>query len=77
MSNLDDISIYAELLRHLLLYFLSKTQETTIVLHTKRENSIQKTSLVDGRAHLVYKLHIDCPYNRCGTSPIPCNGFDP
>ncbi|KAF5765265.1 putative non-specific serine/threonine protein kinase [Helianthus annuus] len=26
------------------------------------------------RAHLVYKPHISCPYNRCGTSPIPCNG---
>ncbi|MFS7965915.1 hypothetical protein Hanom_Chr09g00767751 [Helianthus anomalus] len=44
---------------------------------TKRENTTQKTSLVGERAHLVYKPHIDCPYNRCGTSPIPCNGFDP
>ncbi|KAJ0489391.1 putative mRNA (2'-O-methyladenosine-N(6)-)-methyltransferase [Helianthus annuus] len=47
------------------------------LLHTKRENSTQKTSLVGERAHLVYKPHISCPYNRCGTSPIPCNGISP
>ncbi|MFS8025887.1 hypothetical protein Hanom_Chr16g01480381 [Helianthus anomalus] len=45
-----------------------------ILLHTKQENTTQKTSLVGERAHLVYKPHIGCPYNRCGTSPIPCNG---
>ncbi|MFS7942713.1 hypothetical protein Hanom_Chr06g00491651 [Helianthus anomalus] len=33
------------------------------MLHTKRENSTQKTRLVSERAHLIYKPHIDCPYN--------------
>ncbi|MFS7987192.1 hypothetical protein Hanom_Chr11g01019581 [Helianthus anomalus] len=47
------------------------------MLHTKRENSTQKTSLVGERAHLIYKPHIDCPYNRCGTRHIPCNSFGP
>ncbi|MFS7913775.1 hypothetical protein Hanom_Chr02g00145671 [Helianthus anomalus] len=47
------------------------------MLHTKQENTTQKTSLVCERAHLVYKPHISCPYNRCGTSPIPCNGISP
>ncbi|MFS7970074.1 hypothetical protein Hanom_Chr09g00816731 [Helianthus anomalus] len=47
------------------------------MLHTKQENTTQKTSLVGERAHLVYKPHIGCPYNRCGTSPIPCNGISP
>ncbi|MFS7971891.1 hypothetical protein Hanom_Chr09g00838161 [Helianthus anomalus] len=47
------------------------------LLHTKQENTTQKTSLVSERAHLVYKPHIICPYNRCGTSPIPCNGISP
>ncbi|MFS7989636.1 hypothetical protein Hanom_Chr11g01049231 [Helianthus anomalus] len=42
----------------------------------KRENSTQKTNLVV-RAHLVYKPHISCSYNRCGTSPIPHNGISP
>ncbi|MFS7933169.1 hypothetical protein Hanom_Chr04g00376591 [Helianthus anomalus] len=50
---------------------------TLTLLHTKQENSTQKTSLLSGRAHLVYKPHIGCPYNRCGTSLIPCNGFSP
>ncbi|KAM0041693.1 putative F-box domain-containing protein [Helianthus debilis subsp. tardiflorus] len=40
-------------------------------------NTTQNTSLVGERAHLVYKPHISCPYNRCGTSPIPCNGISP
>ncbi|MFS7933172.1 hypothetical protein Hanom_Chr04g00376621 [Helianthus anomalus] len=47
------------------------------LLHTKQENSTQKTSLMDERAHLVHKPHIGGPYNRCGTSLIPCNGFSP
>ncbi|MFS7930135.1 hypothetical protein Hanom_Chr04g00340591 [Helianthus anomalus] len=49
----------------------------TMMLHTKRENSTQKTSLVGERAHLIYKLRIICPYKRYGTSPIPCNGISP
>ncbi|MFS7900447.1 hypothetical protein Hanom_Chr03g00262871 [Helianthus anomalus] len=47
------------------------------MLHTKQENTTEKTSLVGKRAHLVYKPHISCPYNRCGTSPIPCNSISP
>ncbi|MFS7899599.1 hypothetical protein Hanom_Chr01g00095091 [Helianthus anomalus] len=43
------------------------------LLHTKQEKSTQKTSHVSEKAHLVYKPHISCPYNQCGTSPIPCN----
>ncbi|MFS7949055.1 hypothetical protein Hanom_Chr06g00567071 [Helianthus anomalus] len=48
-----------------------------LLLHTKRENSTQKSSMVGERIHLVYTPHIDCPYNRYGTSLILCNGFDP
>ncbi|MFS7992098.1 hypothetical protein Hanom_Chr12g01078281 [Helianthus anomalus] len=47
------------------------------ILHTKQENTTQKTSLVGERVHLVYKPHISCSYNRCGTSPIPCNDISP
>ncbi|MFS7999260.1 hypothetical protein Hanom_Chr12g01163971 [Helianthus anomalus] len=47
------------------------------MLHTRHVNTTQKTSLVAERAHLVYKPHIDGPYNQCGTSPIPCNGISP
>ncbi|MFS7967626.1 hypothetical protein Hanom_Chr09g00787911 [Helianthus anomalus] len=47
------------------------------MLHTKWENTTQKSSLMGERAHLVYKPHISCPYNRCGKSPIPCNGISP
>ncbi|MFS8007509.1 hypothetical protein Hanom_Chr14g01261851 [Helianthus anomalus] len=47
------------------------------VLRTKQENTTQKTSLMGERAHLVYKPHISCPYNRCETSLIPCNGISP
>ncbi|MFS8021745.1 hypothetical protein Hanom_Chr16g01431011 [Helianthus anomalus] len=47
------------------------------MLHTKQENTTQKTSLVGERAHLVYKPHISCSYNRFGTSPIPYNGISP
>ncbi|MFS8009580.1 hypothetical protein Hanom_Chr14g01286651 [Helianthus anomalus] len=34
------------------------------MLHTRQKNTTQKTSLVSERAHLVYKSHINCPYNR-------------
>jgi len=44
-----------------------------IVLQTKQKNSSQKTNLIGGRAHLVYKPLICCPYNLCGISSIPCN----
>ncbi|MFS7906677.1 hypothetical protein Hanom_Chr01g00062071 [Helianthus anomalus] len=47
------------------------------MLHTKQENTTQKTSLVGERAHLVYKPNISCPYNRYETGPIPCNGISP
>ncbi|MFS8007011.1 hypothetical protein Hanom_Chr14g01255921 [Helianthus anomalus] len=47
------------------------------MLHTKRKNSTEKTSLVGEKTHLSYKPHINCPYNRCGTSLIPCNGISP
>jgi len=43
------------------------------MLQTKQENSSQKTSMLGERAHLIYKPLISYPYNRCGTSPIPCN----
>ncbi|MFS7970446.1 hypothetical protein Hanom_Chr09g00821111 [Helianthus anomalus] len=39
------------------------------LLHTKQRNSTQKASLVSERAHFVYEPHINCPYNRWGTSP--------
>ncbi|MFS7968144.1 hypothetical protein Hanom_Chr09g00794031 [Helianthus anomalus] len=39
------------------------------MLHTKQENTTQKTCLVGERAHLVYKPHIGCPYNRSGQLP--------
>ncbi|MFS8028315.1 hypothetical protein Hanom_Chr16g01509131 [Helianthus anomalus] len=45
------------------------------MLHTKQENSIQKTSLVGEKVYLVHKQRIDCRYNQCETSPIPYNGF--
>ncbi|MFS7908573.1 hypothetical protein Hanom_Chr01g00084761 [Helianthus anomalus] len=47
------------------------------MLHTKRDNSTQKTSLVGERAQLIYKPHISCSYNRCGTILIPCNDISP
>ncbi|MFS7965611.1 hypothetical protein Hanom_Chr09g00764241 [Helianthus anomalus] len=47
------------------------------MLHTEQENSTQKTSHVCARAHLLYKSHLGCPYNRCETNLIPCNGFSP
>ncbi|MFS8017977.1 hypothetical protein Hanom_Chr15g01386721 [Helianthus anomalus] len=56
---------------------LNRNRALIPMLHTIRENSTQKTSLVGERAHLVYKPHISCPYNRCGTSPIPCNDISP
>ncbi|MFS8035284.1 putative transcription factor homeobox-WOX family [Helianthus anomalus] len=46
------------------------------MLDTKRENSTQNTSLLGEIAHLVYKPHISCLYNRCVTSPIPCNAAE-
>ncbi|MFS7899556.1 hypothetical protein Hanom_Chr16g01507461 [Helianthus anomalus] len=47
------------------------------MLHTKQENSTQKTSMTGERARLVCKPLISCPYNRCGTSLIPCNDISP
>ncbi|MFS8009581.1 hypothetical protein Hanom_Chr14g01286661 [Helianthus anomalus] len=47
------------------------------LLHTKQENTTQKTSLMGERAHLIYKPHIGCPYIRCGTCLISCNGISP
>ncbi|MFS7908572.1 hypothetical protein Hanom_Chr01g00084751 [Helianthus anomalus] len=47
------------------------------MLHTKRENSTQNTSLVGERAHLVYKPHVSCLYNQYGTSLIRCNDINP